>query len=1111
MNDTTTSKFQSQPNYYKTIKECVDSKKQKVQTNPRYKNFTQTHFTAGDENQFQEYRDETNGTNFDIPLIQDDNVYADLKLFDDWDSYKNVPAISVYNTFSYLFHKFKKAVFVKIKDNKVVVFLPFSKHKYVNEWSDKIKVDPTRFRSIIEFMRYVSTLEGYGKFFNEKRVNGFVDTWYANNCIVRSEYPTGEGDSGICEVYDMLNELCANRKVPDIELFLNRRDFPLLKRDKTEPYNNIFGTETLPLLSHNYDKYIPILSHVTTNKYADIPIPTTEDWARVRNIDGIFFSDNCKASGTREYIYDFNTPWNTKKNIAVFRGGSTGCGVTIETNPRLKISYLGSIQQNKQYIDAGITSWNLRPRKTMNSNYLQTIEKNKMPFKLVDFLSPEQQSQYKYIINIDGHVSAFRISLELNMGSTLLLVDSPWKMWFSKFLIPYVHYVPVNADLSNLIDQVKWCQTHDNECETIANNARQFYIKYLSKNAILDYLQKILCDLKSEMGIYLYNYQTPLQYQISKEHIDLINIINKLPPIPYEKDITNSIIHLYPRQPRSFGLLKGLEYIVRLVLSHDDWEKFFTIGPVIHTSKNSIVTEQSLAGFPMAIKNTKIIDETIHEAFLGLTSINNIIKNIPNFVYTFGIKNNILISEKIDGISFTDYIDSQDFNIKDYIFILFQLALAIQVAQNECGFVHWDLHVWNIIIQKIPHFSTFDYVISYNKVMRIKTNIIPIIIDYGKSHTIYNHQHHGYINMFKMSTIQDILTIIISSLYKILNTYNGKLKPRLSRENENVVIQLSNFFTNTEYRKKRFSQIPDITSFLHIHRTFVHLISSNKYDLEQKTPLDFISYLINNIHLSSPINFEIVSNISYNMDVGNPIQVFDYILASNEKERIKSFTNVFKRIIKCNNDSFHTHLDTEPEDYHKSFNTYFALQNYENNASSILAYMNLYFDENNIIHSVSEKQKYTKKYTKCSILLDNIFNSYNPQTPPKFDSLVSIKNIDYNENIFLDIDTLTNTLQQLPKIDLSSITYKNIIENTLLNTGKYKITDKKYYIETYKPILDINIVNIMTIRANYFSLLNTSYELANYNIEVLSKLEQTPTIINFINSYQNIKDIIKTI
>jgi len=744
----------------------------------------------------------------------------------------------------------------------------------------------------------------------------------------------------------------------------------------------------------------------------------------------------------------------------------------------------------------------------MTSNYLQTIEKNKMPFNLVNFLSPEQQSTYKYIINIDGHVSAFRISLELNMGSTILLVDSPWKMWFSRFLIPYVHYVPVKSDLSNLIDQVKWCQTHDSDCETIANNARLFYVKYLSKNAILDYLQKTLCDLKSQMGIYLYNYQSPLQYQISKENTDLINIISNLPPIPHEKHITKTDIQLYPRQPRSFGLLKGLEYIVRLVLSFEDWENFFTIGPVIHTSKNSTVTEKSLAGFPMAVKNTKIIDETIHEAFLGLTSINNIIKNIPNFVYTFGIKNNILISEKIEGISFTDYIDSPDFNIKDYIFILFQLALAIQVAQNECGFVHWDLHVWNIIIQKIPHFATFDYVISYNKVIRIKTNIIPIIIDYGKSHTIYKEQHHGFINMFKMSTIQDILTIIISSLYKILNTYNGKIKSRLSRENENIVIQLSNFFTNTEYRRKRFLQIPDVTNFLHTHRTFVHLISSNKYDLEQKTPLDFISYIINNIHLSSPINFEIVSNISYNMDVGNPIQVFDYILASNEKERIKSFTNVFKRIIKCNSHSFHTQLETEPEDYHKSFNTYYAIQTFDNNASSVLAYMNLYFAENNIPEA--EKQKYIRKYTKCSNLLDSIFNSYNPEIPPKFESLATISDIDYDENIFLDINTLTKTLEKLSKVDLSPIlNYKNIVENTLLNTGKYKITDKKYYIQTYKPILDINIVNIMKIRADYFSLINTSYELANYNIQVLSKLEPTPTIINFINSYQNIKDIIK--
>ncbi len=37
---------------------------------------------------------------------------------------------STINTFDYVFNKFKKGIFVKIVDNKVVTFLPFSKHGY---------------------------------------------------------------------------------------------------------------------------------------------------------------------------------------------------------------------------------------------------------------------------------------------------------------------------------------------------------------------------------------------------------------------------------------------------------------------------------------------------------------------------------------------------------------------------------------------------------------------------------------------------------------------------------------------------------------------------------------------------------------------------------------------------------------------------------------------------------------------------------------------------------------------------------------------------------------------------------------------------------------------
>ena len=42
----------------------------------------------------------------------------------------------------------------------MAVFLPFSKHDYVNEWSDRIKVDP-KYGDVVSFIQYSSKLAGY--------------------------------------------------------------------------------------------------------------------------------------------------------------------------------------------------------------------------------------------------------------------------------------------------------------------------------------------------------------------------------------------------------------------------------------------------------------------------------------------------------------------------------------------------------------------------------------------------------------------------------------------------------------------------------------------------------------------------------------------------------------------------------------------------------------------------------------------------------------------------------------------------------------------------------------------------------------------------------------
>jgi len=474
------------PDYFSSIE---DAKVKKIiQTNPKYKHFKQTHFTAGDEEQFIQQLEQLEQSSYTPRIHLKKNIFKEFEfnsLFSEKYKRSFDNDFIRLNTFSHFFHKFKKGTFVKIQNNELKVFLPFSKHAFVNEWSDKINIDP-KYGNMYNFIEHINKM--LGKQYRIS-INKFCKHWYANNCLIRYEFPTHEGDSNVPQMSDMLKTLCKERKIPDIEFFMNRRDFPQLKRNGTEAYEHIFG-DNQPLLSHNYTKYTPFLSMVTTKEHADIPIPTGDDWSRISSIENKFFS-------SKEYpdIKQFNIPWKDRKPTAVFRGSSTGAGVTVDTNMRLKLAKLSETSEIP-LLDVGITKWQLRPRKLKDSNYLQTIDINEIGIQLKPFLTPYQQAEYKYIINLDGHVSAFRLSLEMSMGCCILLVDSKYELWFKSMIKPMVHYVPIKSDLSDLIEQIKWCRENDTKVEEIAKNAKEFYIKYLQKDGILDYLQKILIDLK---------------------------------------------------------------------------------------------------------------------------------------------------------------------------------------------------------------------------------------------------------------------------------------------------------------------------------------------------------------------------------------------------------------------------------------------------------------------------------------------------------------------------------------------------------------------------------------------------------------------------------------
>ena len=138
---TTTSQFQTRPDYYMNQEDCKQSKfLRDEQTNPRYRDFTQTQFTAGDEEQFQHYRFAKSTSR--KPQIQLEQNIFENELISIWEKNQNISTESTLDTFRYIFNKFKKGIFIKILNNQLKVFLPFSKSHFTNEWSHNIKADP---------------------------------------------------------------------------------------------------------------------------------------------------------------------------------------------------------------------------------------------------------------------------------------------------------------------------------------------------------------------------------------------------------------------------------------------------------------------------------------------------------------------------------------------------------------------------------------------------------------------------------------------------------------------------------------------------------------------------------------------------------------------------------------------------------------------------------------------------------------------------------------------------------------------------------------------------------------------------------------------------------
>ena len=165
-------------------------------------------------------------------------------------------------------------------------------------------------------------------------------------------------------------------------------------------------------------------------------------------------------------------PWETRSSELCWRGGCSGFGGL----KSIRVRFVDKI-----YNYNATTNVRLCPHWREGKN---------IPDHFFDInMYHTEFFKYKIFFIVDGYCIASNHMYGFAACCVPFLISNA-VCWFTDLIIPYTHYIPINYDLSNLIEQIEWVKTHDEEAKKIAENAYQFAETYFSS----EYQKKYIKD-----------------------------------------------------------------------------------------------------------------------------------------------------------------------------------------------------------------------------------------------------------------------------------------------------------------------------------------------------------------------------------------------------------------------------------------------------------------------------------------------------------------------------------------------------------------------------------------------------------------------------------------
>uniref|UniRef100_H3CYA4 Protein O-glucosyltransferase 1 n=1 Tax=Tetraodon nigroviridis TaxID=99883 RepID=H3CYA4_TETNG len=235
-------------------------------------------------------------------------------------------------------------------------------------------------------------------------------------------------------------------RLPDMEMVVNVRDYPQVPKW--------------------VDSLLPVFSFSKTADYQDIMYPAWTFWEG--GPAGIPHFHVCCGRSADQW------PWKQKETRGFFRGSRTSS----ERDPLVLLS-----REDPELVDAEYTK-----------NQAWRSEKDTLGRPPAKEIPLVDHCKYKYLFNFRGVAASFRFKHLFLCGSLVFHVGDEWLEFFYPQLKPWVHYIPVKQDLSDVRALLQFAKENDALAQEIATRGKEFILHHLRMEDVSCYWEKLLTE-----------------------------------------------------------------------------------------------------------------------------------------------------------------------------------------------------------------------------------------------------------------------------------------------------------------------------------------------------------------------------------------------------------------------------------------------------------------------------------------------------------------------------------------------------------------------------------------------------------------------------------------